>query len=304
MLNTKEENFTPAELFLLQNYENNLMDINLKISEQNNKKNEIICFFNTFTETNNLNSNFDTVSFNNQISKISESIDNNIESLNLLKDFLIDINTSFVDPFKDISSDDSSTYSLKEKIDKYFLLSDKIKNTINITDTSIDDFVKQLNNSNPNDIQETYLDSESQYEDNNSLVISEKDNKVFLPYTISEIKSYIEKYPKDYLSLEHVINKEFILPLDYYTKHPSLSRFREAYSLIRDREAKSVFDALKYGLNVMFNYDLNPAIISACKTEEALNLYIECLENKDLSKFDLFKIEFKLNPFKSSKFDI
>ena len=74
--------------------------------------------------------------------------------------------------------------------------------------------------------------------------------------------------------------------------------------MIRDREAKSVFDALKYGLNVMFNYDLNPAIISACKTEEALNLYIECLENKDLSKFDLFKIEFKLNPFKSSKFDI
>ena len=94
----------------------------------------------------------------------------------------------------------------------------------------------------------------------------------------------MEKYPKEYKSLEYVINKEFILPLDYYTKHPSLARFREAYSLIRDREAKSVFDALKYALNVMFKYDLNPAIISACKTEEALNFYIECLENKDLSR--------------------
>jgi hypothetical protein len=104
-----------------------------------------------------------------------------------------------------------------------------------------------------------------------------------------EIESYMEKYPKEYKSLEYVINKEFILPLDYYTKHPSLARFREAYSLIRDREAKSVFDALKYALSVMFEYDLNPAIISACKTEEALNLYIECLENKDLSKFNLLK---------------
>lgn len=303
MLNTKEENLSQEELFLLQNYENNLIDINLKISEQNNKKNEIICFFNTFNETNNSNTNFDIESFTEQTSKISESIDSNIESLNLLKDFLMDINASFVNPFKD-TSDNSNVFSLRDKIDKYFLLSDKIKNNINLTDISIDNFVKQLNSSNIKDVKESYSDNELQYEDNNSLVISEKDNKVFLPYTISEIKSYMEKYPKDYKSLEHVINKEFILPLDYYTKHPSLSRFREAYSLIRDREAKSVFDALKYGLNVMFNYDLNPAIISACKTEEALNLYIECLENKDLSKFDLFKIEFKLNPFKSSKFEI
>ena len=126
---------------------------------------------------------------------------------------------------------------------------------------------------------------------------------MFLPYTVSEIQSYMEKYPKEYKSLEYVINKEFILPLDYYTKHPSLARFREAYSLIRDREAKSVFDALKYALNIMFKYDLNPAIISACKTEEALNLYIECLGNKDLSKFNLFKIEFRLNPLKAAKFE-
>ena len=168
----------------------------------------------------------------------------------------------------------------------------------------VDNFVERLTSLNvtPN---ETFYEivSDEDIQNNNTLVISEKDNKVFLPYTVSEIKSYMEKYPKEYKSLDYVINKEFVLPLDYYTKHPSLARFREAYSLIRDREAKSVFEALKYALNIMFDYDLNPAIISACKTEEALNLYIECLENKDLSKFDLFKIEFQLNPLTVSKLE-
>jgi hypothetical protein len=141
-----------------------------------------------------------------------------------------------------------------------------------------------------------FFSNDVKISDNNTLIISEQEKCVFLPYTISELSSYLELYPKEYNCLSNVVNKEFILPLDYYTKHPSLSRFREAYSLIRDKEAKTVFEALKYSSSLMFKYDLNPAIISACKTEEALNHYIDCLENNKLDDFNVFKIEYKINP--------
>ena len=86
------------------------------------------------------------------------------------------------------------------------------------------------------------------------------------------------------------------MPLDYYIKHPVLSRFREAYSLIRDREAKSVVEAIKYSMNLMFSYDLNPTIIAACKTQEQLENYLTCLENNELDNFKDFEIKFEISP--------
>ena len=65
---------------------------------------------------------------------------------------------------------------------------------------------------------------------------------------------------------------------------------------MRDKEAKSVFEALKYSSNIMLKYDLNPAIISACRTENTLNHYVDCLENNKLDNFNAFKIEYRMNP--------
>lgn len=135
--------------------------------------------------------------------------------------------------------------------------------------------------------------------DNLILIISEIDNKVYLPYKISEINDYLEQYSDIYTSFEDVIEKEFILSLDYYIKHPTTARFREAYSLIRDKEGKSVVDALSYAFNMMFKYELNPTIIAACKTQEQLDDYIDCLENEKLDQFNHFKIEFRINPLKA-----
>lgn len=95
---------------------------------------------------------------------------------------------------------------------------------------------------------------------------------------------------------QDVINKEFILPLDYYIKHSVIARFRESYSLVRDRESKSVIDAFKYALDIMFKYELNPAIIAACKTQEQLEHYLSCLERKKLDEFTDFEIKFEINP--------
>lgn len=300
---TKDGIFNSNELYLLQNFEANLVNINLKIAEQENKRNEVTCLFDTLSKTDSVSKIGSKKDYSEEINNISKKFAKNIEKLNSLKSLLIDINSGFISLSRSASSDEVAI-NLKEKINSYFSTYEEIKKDIMLADIEVDRFVKKINSSNGKKSEEVSEEiSDGNIQNNNTLIISEKDNKVFLPYTVSEIQSYMEKYPKEYKSLEYVINKEFILPLDYYTKHPSLARFREAYSLIRDREAKSVFDALKYALNIMFKYDLNPAIISACKTEEALNLYIECLENKDLSKFNLFKIEFRLNPLKAAKFE-
>ena len=300
---TKDGIFNSNELYLLQNFEANLVNINLKIAEQENKRNEVTCLFDTLSKTDSVSKIGSKKDYSEEINNISEKFAKNIEKLNSLKSLLIDINSGFISLSRNASSDEVAI-NLKEKINSYFSTYEEIKKDIMLADIEVDRFVKRINSSNGKKSEEVSEEiSDGNIQNNNTLIISEKDNKVVLPYTVSEIQSYMEKYPKEYKSLEYVINKEFILPLDYYTKHPSLARFREAYSLIRDREAKSVFDALKYALNIMFKYDLNPAIISACKTEEALNLYIECLENKDLSKFNLFKIEFRLNPLKAAKFE-
>lgn len=300
---TKDGIFNSNELYLLQNFEANLVNINLKIAEQENKRNEVTCLFDTLSKTDSVSKIESKKDYSEEINNISEKFAKNIEKLNSLKSLLIDINSGFISLSRNASSDEVAI-NLKGKINTYFSTYEEIKKDIMLADIEVDRFVKRINSSNGKKSEEVSEEvSDGNIQNNNTLIISEKDNKVFLPYTVSEIQSYMEKYPKEYKSLEYVINKEFILPLDYYTKHPSLARFREAYSLIRDREAKSVFDALKYALNIMFKYDLNPAIISACKTEEALNLYIECLENKDLSKFNLFKIEFRLNPLKAAKFE-
>ena len=85
-------------------------------------------------------------------------------------------------------------------------------------------------------------------------------------------------------------------------KHPVVARFREAYSLIRDRESKKVIDAFKYSVGLMLRHDLNPAIIAACKTQDQLEDYLSCVDKNKLEDFTHFKIEFNFLPKKMSRF--
>ena len=124
----------------------------------------------------------------------------------------------------------------KEKIDK----------------KEIKEFLNNIFSQNKNKV---YRRDDSFYdfpEENHVLRVSERDNKVYLPYSKSELSLYMEQYSDSYISYADVIKKEFILPLDYYMNHPVVARFRETYSLIKDREAKSVMDSLKYAFNFMF----------------------------------------------------
>ena len=136
-------------------------------------------------------------------------------------------------------------------------------------------------------------------EENDTLLVSERERRVYLPYSKKEVDEYLEQYPDQYRSFYDVVKQEFIFPLSFYMKHPAIARFRESYALIRDRESKSIVEAFKLAMDMMFRHELNPAIIAACKSEEQLENYLDCLSKRKLDEFTDFKIKFEITPLKS-----
>lgn len=134
---------------------------------------------------------------------------------------------------------------------------------------------------------------ENSLEDNKTLVISEEDGKVYLPYTKEDIKKDVLQNKGAKIS--EVIDQKYVLPLDKY-KNSMRARFREGYNLMYYREKKSKRSAIMLGIELMFESNLHPAIISACKTLEELDIYLDCLEDNELEKFSCFKIIYKSLP--------
>ena len=134
---------------------------------------------------------------------------------------------------------------------------------------------------------------ENNLEDNHTLVISEEDGKVYLPYTKEDIKNDVAQNKGAKIS--EVIEENYVLPLDKY-KNSIRARFREGYNLMYRKEGKSKRSAIMLGIELMFETNLHPAIISACKNLEELDIYLDCLEDNELEKFSCFKIIYKSLP--------
>ena len=134
---------------------------------------------------------------------------------------------------------------------------------------------------------------ENNLEDNKTLIISEEDGKVYLPYTKAEIKNEILEHRGTKIS--DLIEEKYIYPLDKY-KNAIRARFREGYNLMYKKEGKSRRSAILLGIELMFETNLHPAVISACKNLEELDIYLDCLEDNELEKFSCFKIIYKSLP--------
>jgi len=134
---------------------------------------------------------------------------------------------------------------------------------------------------------------ENNLEDNKTLVISEEDGKVYLPYTKAEVKEDMAQNKGKKIS--ELIEQNYTLPLDRF-KNSMKARFIEGYNLMYKREGKSRKSAIFLGLELMFESNLHPAVISACKTLEELDIYLDCLEDNELEKFSCFKIIYKSLP--------
>lgn len=241
------------------------------------------------------------------LDKASSIVENNTQTLTNLKDYWKETSSKIEKSLGCIEASAQNEIDknheitkIKEIIDNYNDIFRSKKQTINDNTTLLLNLIDEENFTNlefnKSKIVSNNLVENQNIVDNDVLTISEKLQQVFLPYTKFELEKYLNQFPQKYSSFQDVINQEFIYPLSYYTRHSNFARFRECYSLIRDKEGKSVFDALKYAFEFMFRYEINPAIIAACKTQSQFEAYLDALEKNTLDDFKDFKIVFNVSP--------
>lgn len=248
--------------------------IELHISSQINLSNDLV------TSTNNM-----TEDIFNDFTKYMINIKNNIELFYSLKDKLHSLeNEKEEKKLEDIVSDYNNTYTLS--INKIFSSNLEIKNFIKklIATNKSNGIV--LNNVRTVNTTNSYLEK--------TLIISEISKVVILPYTLHELNGKLEN-SSDYKNIDEIINKEYTLPLVYY-KHSAISRFKEAMDLALHKEKLSYLKALSLALEMLTNYNLHPAIITACKNMDELDVYLSCLEDNQLDDFQLFDIKYEMLP--------
>ena len=128
--------------------------------------------------------------------------------------------------------------------------------------------------------------------DNNTLRISEIDKKIYLPYTVEEVKEVLNDSGK-YNSEQEVVENHFTIPTSTYMNFFT-GRYKEVVSLIGrtpDCEVGKMF-----ALGQMFNTKVHPAIIRSCRTMNEYYYYLKCLENNNLEDFKVFDIKFEVPP--------
>ncbi len=170
-------------------------------------------------------------------------------------------------------------------------------------------FVQEINDDELADINDSLdinADMENVYirkfkENNDTLLISNHDEKVYLPYSKEEIDLYLDMFSDKYKDAKDVVDNEFTFPIQYFSETSYLARFREAYALYKDREGKSTLESIKFAFSQMKNTSLQPAIIAACKNLKIFNDYIAHLEKKDISGFKHFKIVYNIVPALKTK---
>ena len=183
----------------------------------------------------------------------------------------------------------------KENIDSIYTSTETIEKFVHkINTTDLSELAKNLTIENEIDSKDTISgkDLEISYIEN-TLIISEEQKKVILPYTINKVKEILLNNNKEYSSLQDVIDKLYTKPINYY-RFSSIARFRETYKLVKEREHGSKTKALEWAFELLLNYNLHPAIITACKNLDELDIYIACLEDNTLDEFEFFDIKYEI----------
>ncbi len=132
----------------------------------------------------------------------------------------------------------------------------------------------------------------------NTLIISETSGRVILPYTKGELENIKSKDNEK--TYEQIIQSNYTLPIDLF-KTPFVARFREAFKLAHTKEHKSIKFAFDLGTELLFNYNLHPAIIAACRNLDELDIYLDYLESNETEKFECFNIIFEIPPIISKR---
>ena len=136
------------------------------------------------------------------------------------------------------------------------------------------------------------MSSENNYIEN-TLIISENRKKIILPYKIENLKEKLLQNQDLYSSLDDVIDKNYTLPIEYYRFTP-IARFKEGFKLVKEKAKGSKIKALALGFELFTNYNLHPAIITACNSIDELDIYLACLEENNLDDFPFFNIIYEI----------
>lgn len=304
--------FTEKDFNFLKNSNSYETVINTRLQKATSEREKIVEYTTNLSSNPNKNANFQNSDAHGSADLAFKKINKIIVSLYKLKEQLEDIEKEILELIVKKESSiisnselDNAVFSIKSKINEFDLFSketDKVIygdyvvvnyffETYYESDTTLD---STFNNDYNNKDTFSVVDAD-EIVDNPILKISEKSKKVFLPYSKSEILEYVKTYPNIYKSCRDVIEREYIVDLNFYTRHPALSRFREVYSLIHDREMKSVIDAFKRAIDLMFKYELNPAIVAGLKSENQLDLLLDCIEKNKMDNFTPFEIVFEVN---------
>lgn len=226
--------------------------------------------------------NLDNVnSLISSLTELSSSLDDIKENLDKSK--ILDYNSSYTKIFANFFNVNNEIYNFMESLLQYTCITfpeENVKEEI---------ICEQIKDNEP-----VKLDDITDLKEN-TLIISEKNQNVVLPYTISELKQKLKDNSEQYKTLQDVVEKCYTRPLNIYKNAP-LSRFKESLSLIKEREKGSLKKAFDLGLELFFNSNLHPAIISACKNLDELDIYLDYLENGETQKFSCFNIVFDVAP--------
>ncbi len=290
-LKTEKENITQI-INLYDNKKSNLLEITNNMIEVSDliDKNKLENFYETISLLKKSFENINSIQIlasklyedlNSTISLYDKDIENNKEEI---KANLIEYNKKEDELFhKILEFENINTSVLNSAIELSFsVLDKKIKRKTQFVNTIFENDHKKV-------------DIELEPHDCNVLTISEKHQKAYLPFFYSEVQNIFRNSNGKYQTLQDVVDDLYIVPLSRF-KNSSIARFKESFHLIREKEKGSITRALDLGLELMFQYELNPIIIAACRNLDELDIYLDCLEENELYDFSCFEIKFEVMP--------
>lgn len=288
-----------------------LNSLNATLSIQKNLNKQILVFMKNFIGNIEINLDFDPTNkafeYMNKSTSMLNKSNSNIDTIQKLIKKLNTIKTSI---------QEKKQTDIEGKLKSYNNQFNKAINPIYKNTNAIEEFIHEialldlsdlLKEVNQTEVEE-FLEEENELENitiqsetietsfvENTLVISETRGKVILPYQIETVKNFLLNNRDSYSSIADVIRRVYTKPLKKY-KFSSMARFREAYKLMIEKEHTSKFKAFSLASELFGNYNLHPAVITACKSLDELDIYLACLEDNTLEDFPFFDIKYEIPP--------
>ena len=122
---------------------------------------------------------------------------------------------------------------------------------------------------------------------------------MYFPFSVSELEKDLEENT-NYTDLQDIIDTKYTIPLDKY-KMQHLQGLKKLIIWWEKKKIASITSSLDLALELTFNNLLNPAIITACKNLDELDIYLDYLSSNELDKFKIFDIKYEMLPKNKQK---